>query len=96
MNKKSLTRHMRDKHSQRRPSVSSMASAIDQQMKSEKQGKRKPDDSLSPPISQPDPKKNIPLEDSPKRTVDSGSPILRVGSGSGDNSSSLKAGTGGN
>ena len=100
MLRKSIRKHMRDKHSHSGPSVSSLASAIDQQVKVEKenQGKRKPEDFLSPPTSQPDRKKSIPSEDPPEQIAESGSPTLRVGpgSGSGDIGPSLKTGTGGN
>ena len=76
MNKKSLARHTRDLHSVRKVSVSSLVSDFDQQTK------RKPEESLSPPSSQPDPKKSAKQDPPdamlPEGSVD-GSPRLKVG-----------------
>ena len=75
LNQKSLARHIRDLHSGRKSSVLSLVNDFDQH------SKRKPDDSLSPPCSQPDPKKSASQDTSVIVNGSSDSPKLRSASG---------------
>ena len=71
LNEKSLARHMRDLHIDRRPSVSSLVSGFDPDLK------RKPEGNLSPPSTELAPKNGKESASQRRESSDGGSPNLK-------------------